>query len=718
MMQPTIRFIEHTRTIRRVLPLVVICLISALIASCVNPRPDLTARRPPPPPPTFRQAVKEYYGGHYYESISTLHRLVSAHSVDSRALWELVHLYEETGNYSQAVRPLVALRGLEPDNPAIENSLFDARVLGAQFAAAKAMLPTAQPTYETLFYEAYLQKQLGNSAQAKTLLEKSLSAHAHQPMAWYLLGDIAYSGRDYAAAETDFRKVLHQNQGWTMAIPPLARSILAQGKEKAAYPLLLRARDILPNDTQIKQDISTLESKYPELVKAHAEANSQRQQDTVPPRVSTFPAPSELAPYIRVALAEHLHALTIKTGGNYEIRSLSPGNSLAYRGPGDEVLHLKREGSSITLSKKAGTSILSWSSPVVLRYFKPEYTTVVFNLVTEAGSFFATSGDRAYRGEMIFRPGKDGFTVVNRLPLEEYLYSVLPSEMYSFWPLQALEAQAVAARSYTLASVGSFASKGFDVYGSVRSAAYRGVLNESPLTTKAVNATQGQVLELDGKPLKAYYSANSGGYTENSTVVWGEHDGMAAVPDILTPPRPHDLSLTHLYAWLTGSPPSYSAIPPCVSQASYHLVKWVAAAEIAHRANHIKKIGKLIGIVTRGRGVSGRVSKLELIGTEGDLSVNGDAIRAVLGDIRSALFVMRPVLAPDGSPRYYIFTGGGWGHGVGMDQDGAAGMAAAGYTFQQILAHYYPRARLTTYRSLPAKAKLPDAAAKPTTDAH
>lgn len=692
---------EHRASIRRRVAFAVFILSAAgILLSCLNPRPDTSARKPAPPPPaTFREAVSSYYAGNFDESIFTLERLLAKQPQNIEALWELVRQFEESGSYEDAISTLKTLYGIDPDTDRVTDSLFVARVLSGQLSESESMLPLSHSTEETLFFEGFLAMETGKDARAAELFKKSIAMHENQPMAWYFLGEIAYASGDYGAAQSDFETVRRQNPGITLAIPPLARSILSQGKDKEAYPLLIRARDILPDNASIRNDIVKIEQEYPQLrERATAEA-AVRQRYTLPPRVTTFPPPGASTREIRVGLAEDLHSLTFKPGGAFSIHSLDGASGLTYLGKGDRVLELTHDPNGISLSAPGEPPFLTWQSPVVLAYDDPADTTVLFNLVSESGSFFATSSDRAYRGEMIFRTESKGLTVVNRLPLEEYLYAVLPSEMFSFWPAEALKAQAVAARSYTLASMGAYNSRGFDLYGSVRSAAYQGVTNESPLTTNAVNATQGQVLEYEGKPLKAYYSANSGGYTEDSRVVWGEDSGMRAVADLLIGNRTEYLSLQQLYGWLRSDPASYSSTPPYFSPASYRWVKWVPSDEINRRANRLKKIGAILSIVTRGRGISGRVNKIEIIGVDGNLIVRGDRIRAVLGDLRSNLFTYRPLFGPDGKPQFFIFSGGGWGHGVGMDQDGAAGMASAGFTYTQILSHYYPRATLVNLQS-------------------
>ena len=676
-----------------------------ILVSCMNPKRDTKIEKPTPPPPTtFREAISSYYAGSFDESIFTLQRFLTAHLEDERARWELVRQFEESGSYEDAILELEGLYGIDADDTKITDSLFVARVLSGNLSDAESMLPLSPPTAETLFFQAYLAMETGKDAPAIDLFKRSIAMHENQPMAWFFLGEMASSSKDYSTAQVDFERVLRLNPGLTIAIPPLAKSILSQGKDREAYPLLLRARDILPNNAGIQEDISRLEQEYPTLVRNANAQTAARQRYTLPPRVTTLPPPGASTLEIRIGLAEHLHLLTFKPGGAFQVHDLAGTGGLTYFGKGDQVLELTSTPGGISLSPPGGEPLLSWDSPVVLSYKDPANTTLLFNLVSESGSFFATSSDRAYRGEMIFRPGSKGLTIINRLPLEEYLYAVLPSEMFSFWPKEALKAQAVAARSYTLASMGTYSAQGFDLYGSVRSAAYQGVTNESPLTTAAVNSTQGQVLEYDGKPLKAYYSANSGGYTEDSRSVWGGKDGgMQAVADLQLQKRSEYLSLQQLNQWLRSDPVSYSSTPPYFSPSSYRWVKWVSAEEIDRRANRKKEIGTVLSIVTRGRGISGRVDKIELIGVEGNLIVEGDAIRSVLGDLRSNLFTYRPLLDQDGKPKFFIFTGGGWGHGVGMDQDGAAGMASAGYTYTQILAHYYPRASLVDLSSAVAK---------------
>ncbi|NLG36304.1 MAG: hypothetical protein GX548_13225, partial [Lentisphaerae bacterium] len=185
--------------------------------------------------------------------------------------------------------------------------------------------------------------------------------------------------------------------------------------------------------------------------------------------------------------------------------------------------------------------------------------------------------------------------------------------------------------------------------------------------------------------------------SEDSRIVWGADADMQAVPDKLVPPRDAFLPIDDLHLWITDTPSSYSAVDRLHTPVAYRWEKWVPASEIAGRVAADADVGRILKIVTRGRGISGRVNEVEIAGTAGSTRIKGDRIRSRLGGLRSSLFVVRPKMGPDGFPEYFIFHGAGWGHGVGLDQSGAAGMARAGYTAEEILRHYYPKAERAGY---------------------
>lgn len=149
-------------------------------------------------------------------------------------------------------------------------------------------------------------------------------------------------------------------------------------------------------------------------------------------------------------------------------------------------------------------------------------TNAIFIQNPEKGGFLATKR-RWYRGDIIIYNINGELTVVNSLPLEEYLMGVVPSEMPSKWNYEAHKAQAIAARSYALANLNKRGSHGYDLKDTPQDQAYGGATSETEQTTQAVLSTRGEVLTYDDKIIPAYYHASSGGETKNAGDVWS-HD--------------------------------------------------------------------------------------------------------------------------------------------------------------------------------------------------
>lgn len=141
-------------------------------------------------------------------------------------------------------------------------------------------------------------------------------------------------------------------------------------------------------------------------------------------------------------------------------------------------------------------------------------------LKAPAGGFVSAKG-KWYRGILIVQNKNKKLTVINEVDLEDYLKGVVPSEMPSSWELEALKAQAIAARSYALANLGKRASFGYDLKDTPEDQAYGGASAETSKTNLAVESTGGQVLTYNMKVIPAYYSASAGGQTINASAAWG-----------------------------------------------------------------------------------------------------------------------------------------------------------------------------------------------------
>jgi len=265
-----------------------------------------------------------------------------------------------------------------------------------------------------------------------------------------------------------------------------------------------------------------------------------------------------------------------------------------------------------------------------------------------------------YRGSLRFTASGDLLEVVNVLDIESYLRGVVPAEMSASWQMEALKAQAVAARSYTMTSLDPGSS--YDLCATVDCQVYRGVEAEHPRTDAAILATAGVVVTYQGATAHTYYHADSGGVVASSDEVWG-----TALPYLVT---------------LADAPAN-----------SPHR-SWQARLDGVTVGAALAAAGAPVGTVTSLRVVrlseSGRVAELEVTGTSRTLLLSGTVLReqARGWGLKSMRFRVQGGL---------VVNGDGWGHGVGMSQYGARALATAGYDFGSILAFYYPATNLTRF---------------------
>lgn len=237
---------------------------------------------------------------------------------------------------------------------------------------------------------------------------------------------------------------------------------------------------------------------------------------------------------------------------------------------------------------------------------------------TEKEFIFSTQifevGAIKYRGSFLVKrlPGSD-FTFINRVTMSEYLYGVLPKEMSGDWPIEALKAQAIAARNYVMMSGTKYAAFGFNVDNTTHSQVYGGYSAEKPNSNRAVDETNGYVLTSVGEIVPLYYHSHSGGITDNSEYVWN-----AALPYIKSTLDPYSIG--------------------------YPNTDWSATINRSDIEQRLiiggYSIGSLKTINIIERAPSGRVMKLEFVGSISKATLVKDKIRYVLGSagLKSSLF--------------------------------------------------------------------------------
>jgi stage II sporulation protein D len=265
----------------------------------------------------------------------------------------------------------------------------------------------------------------------------------------------------------------------------------------------------------------------------------------------------------------------------------------------------------------------------------------------------------------------DGLVVVNEVPLEDYLVGVLRAEVGEKWPLEALRAQAIVARTYAAHHRILGAGKPFHIVASTAHQQYAGRVPPTSPLWSAVRETTGQVLLWEGEVFPAFYHTESGGYTEDPRTVFAARN----MPG-LKPVR---------CEFSAGSPHFYWSLD----------VRLADLSEILRR--HELAVGSVTAIDISERTPSLRAAAVTVHGTRGSVRLRGNDFRRMIGydTFKSTLFAVA-VDAP-----WARFSGRGYGHGVGMCQWGAKGMAEQGRTARQILEFYYPGTVLGTLDRAP-----------------
>ena len=359
-------------------------------------------------------------------------------------------------------------------------------------------------------------------------------------------------------------------------------------------------------------------------------------------------------------------------------------------------------------------------------------------------------GTRSYRGSMVIENKNAALSIINVLDVDLYLLGVLPMEMgLSTVPAEALKAQAIVSRTFALKRKNAGGAS-YDLESGASDQVYGGYGSERPYTSAAVEATKGKAIYYEGQLIEAFFSSNSGGHTEDAENVWNE-----ALPYAKAISSPYDAYALEAQQDDAGYPGvTYNwQVRFTIAELQDKITEWnrdnpenrINIGSLRLMTAYAYVYDPVTGKITDRPNASGRITRLDLTGDGGVYSLYKTSVRALLG-LRSTLFSIRPeggiavrngagvtvmldqsirdakALVADGqaaeinpgSDSFYIITaagveekskdqattvtayvldGKGYGHGVGMSQWGAIGMAQAGMTCEQIIEHYYNQGR-------------------------
>lgn len=342
--------------------------------------------------------------------------------------------------------------------------------------------------------------------------------------------------------------------------------------------------------------------------------------------------PVQAAVELRIAIKKNLSQ--VKVG------SSTP--ALVKDGAGRTLGEIKEMDALSAFVSGSGVSLSQWRSSQI--FIEPK----------DEG--FVWIGDRWYRGRVrLLRTGQ-GITAVNHVDIEQYLYSVVGAEAIPSWSLEALKAQAVAARTYALYTTTTTGNRFYDLDTTTKTQVYKGLETEFLSTHEAVEETKGQVMTYSGKVILAAFHSSSGGHTENVEDVWSS-------------PLPYLRGVV-----------DYDQLAP--------VFQWRKTYSTGQLSGLIGGVGTIRSMVPEQTTPRGRVVTMKVVGTGGSKRISGTQLRKVL-DLRSTLFI---VSAENGR---FDINGKGFGHGLGLSQWGSQYLAQQGVNYDQILTHYYQSAQLT-----------------------
>jgi len=375
---------------------------------------------------------------------------------------------------------------------------------------------------------------------------------------------------------------------------------------------------------------------------------------------------------VRIALATSASQAQFTFTGSWVINNKNSEHVVARGGAGAQAKVQMSGGRLVAVRDGSATS--RYPGPFIVRSTSP-------------GALVSYDGKR-YRGEIMVLPSDSGMLIVNRLAVESYLRGVVPLEIGDRKPGEeaAVQAQAVAARSYSYVHMSEAQGRAFDMYGTVQDQVYGGADAEKQIADDAVVATKDMVLKYAGKIINTPYHSTCGGSTAAVQEVWWKEPNqpyLQSVSDRIPGTNNFYCDPSPRFKWnATFQKDALRAT----------LDKYLAQYSSGGPAG---SVGAVTGVRIEGRTQSDRVSAITIQTTRGNYLVRGNDIRFVLRSpagaiLNSTYFTAETTLDGSGEVGALTLNGGGNGHGIGMCQWGAIGRARAGQDYKTILTTYYP----------------------------
>ena len=591
-------------------------------------------------------------------------------------------LFKESGEYSRAIDVLESAKDFSK-NPRLLKYRARLEFLSGRSNQALGFFNSIKgKDWQSLLYLGLIYEDLDEEALAIENYSKSLGLRENI-IAYFRLGKIYRKNGDYKKCAKYFSDLIKLDPSVRLAYYYLGECFYQSNDYQEAYKFLAKAVNFYPEAAVVQDklksvrqslgdDFFIVQEKKKEEKRKKAELVSYLREEDIP--------------VVRVGLVQGASEFSFSCGGNFLI---SDGKS-SYSGQANKFYTLILEDKKIILKDyeskenyKSFSGLLEISSLGSEKGKSPFY---VLGLSSGKGDFWHKERDRAWRGDLEVAIKGRTLSLINILSVEEYLYGVLSAEMSSKAHPQALQAQAVAARTFAFRNLKRHEGEGFNFCPYVHCQVYQGISAQTPSTEKAVRDTRGEVIVYEDKPIEMLFHANCGGCLASD--VFGESNYLEEKIDSFDLKIPG--SAYEEEHWFYDTPLTFC------SEGGGSEFRWQRVYDDEDFSIAFgQRLEDLQDVLLKEKGDCFHYKEIEVITLNSSKNLRGDLpIRNYFDHLRSSAFKIEKKLSAKGQPSMLLFWGAGFGHGAGMCQDGAVGMAEAGYNWRQIINHYFPNTKI------------------------
>jgi len=594
-------------------------------------------------------------------------------------------IFKESGEYQRAIAVLETAKGFSKNNQILKCRARLEFLSGQSSQALDSFNYIESKDWQSFVYLGLIYQDLDNDNLAIENYLKSLGLRENS-IAYFRLGKIYRKKGDYKKAAKYFSNIIEFDPSIRLAYYYLGECFYQCSDYKQAYKFLAKAINFYPGVNLISEKFKVTKQKLGEdFFKLRKKAKEEKRKKV---RLASYVQEKNI-PVVRIGLVKGAKEFSFFSPSDFLISN----DNVFYPGLANKFYNFSFEKNKIILkdyqSKKVYKTFLNGVNLISLDINQKKFPFYILSLSSGEADFWYKERDRAYRGDLKVIIGEKGLTLINILSVEEYLYGVLSSEMPASSPSQALRAQAVAARTFVFRNLGRHQKEGFDFCPHVHCQAYQGISAETPATIAAVRDTRGEVIIYNDKPIDILFHANCGGCLASDT--FGKNNYMEEKVDSFNLDMPN--SAYSEEEWFLNFPLAF-CLKNKGSKFRWQRVYDEEDFSIAFGG----RIENLKNIIFKDKGECFHYKEIEIVTSTDSKSLKGNlGIRNYFDRLRSSAFKIEKKLSDDGQTSMLLFWGAGFGHGTGMCQDGAVGMARDGYNWRKIINHYFSPVKIKKF---------------------